>query len=96
MCRAVSEALEESRALGMSIGIEQGRSEGILLGKKEVLLQGKQEGLLQGKQEGKISERLQCIQKIMNNLKISASEAMTIWDIPINEQETINKLINQS
>ena len=76
MCIAVSEALEESRA----IGIEQGRNEGIML----------------GKQEGKISERLQCIQKIMNNLKISASEAMTILDIPITEQETINKLINQS
>ena len=70
---------EESRAFGMSIGIEQGRSE----------------GLLQGKQEGKEIERLQCIQKMMHNLKISANEAMTILDIPNNEQETIHKFLQK-
>lgn len=77
MCQAVSEAIAESKQQGILLG----RNEGIKLGKSE------------GRREGKISERVQCVIKMMNKLKMTSQEAMNVLDIPQDEQHVINDLL---
>ena len=79
MCQAVSEAIAESKQQGILLG----RNEGIKLGKSE------------GRREGKISERLQCVIKMMNKLKMTSQEATNVLDIPQDEQHVINELLNE-
>ena len=49
----------------------------------------------EGRREGKISERLQCVIKMMNKLKMTSQEAMNVLDIPQDEQHVINELLNE-
>ena len=65
----------------VSEAIAESKQQGILLGKNE------------GRREGKISERLQCVIKMMNKLKMTSQEAMNILDIPQDEQHVINDLL---
>ena len=81
MCQAVSEAIAESK------------QQGILLGRNEGIELGKSEGKREGRREGKISERVQCVIKMMNKLKMTSQEAMNILDIPQDEQHVINDLL---
>ena len=65
----------------VSEAIAESKQQGILLGRNE------------GRREGKISERLQCVIKMMNKLKMTSQEAMNILDIPQDEQHVINDLL---
>ena len=65
----------------VSEAIAESKQQGILLGRNE------------GRREGKISERLQCVIKMMNKLKMTSQEAMNILDIPQGEQHVINDLL---
>ena len=67
----------------VSEAIAESKQQGILLGKNE------------GRREGKISERLQCVIKMMNKLKMTSQEAMNVLDIPQDEQHVINELLNE-
>ena len=67
----------------VSEAIVESKQQGILLGKNE------------GRREGKISERLQCVIKMMNKLKMTSQEAMNVLDIPQDEQHVINELLNE-
>ena len=65
----------------VSEAIAESKQQGILLGRNE------------GRREGKISERVQCVIKMMNKLKMTSQEAMNILDIPQDEQHVINDLL---
>ena len=67
----------------VSEAIAESKQQGILLGRNE------------GRREGKISERLQCVIKMMNKLKMTSQEAMNVLDIPQDEQHVINELLNE-
>ena len=67
----------------VSEAIAESKQQGILLGRNE------------GRREGKISEKLQCIIKMMNKLKMTSQEAMNVLDIPQDEQHVINELLNE-
>ena len=40
-----------------------------------------------------MNERLQCVIKMMNKLKMTSQEAMNVLDIPQDEQRLINDLL---
>ena len=65
----------------------------------EAIAESKQQGILlgrnKGRREGKISERVQCVIKMMNKLKMTSQEAMNVLDIPQDEQHVINELLNE-
>ena len=65
----------------VSEAIAESKQQGILLGRNE------------GRSEGKISERLECVIKMMNKLKMTSQEAMNVLDIPQDEQRLINDLL---
>ena len=65
----------------VSEAIAESKQQGILLGRNE------------GRREGKISERLQCVIKMMNKLKMTSQEATNVLDIPQDEQHVINDLL---
>ena len=67
----------------VSEAIAESKQQGILLGRNE------------GRREGKISERLQCVIKMMNKLKMTSQEATNVLDIPQDEQHVINELLNE-
>ena len=65
----------------VSEAIAESKQQGILLGRNE------------GRREGKISEKLQCVIKMMNKLKMTSQEATNVLDIPQGEQHVINDLL---
>lgn len=71
----------------------QAVSEAIAESKQQGILLGRNEGIELGKSEGKMNERLQCVIKMMNKLKMTSQEAMNILDIPQDEQHVINDLL---
>ena len=73
----------------------QAVSEAIAESKQQGILLGRNEGIELGKSEGKMNERLQCVIKMMNKLKMTSQEAMNILDIPQDEQHVINELLNE-
>lgn len=73
----------------------QAVSEAIAESKQQGILLGRNEGIELGKSEGKMNERLQCVIKMMNKLKMTSQEAMNVLDIPQDEQHVINELLNE-
>ena len=71
----------------------QAVSEAIAESKQQGILLGRNEGIELGKSEGKMNERLQCVIKMMNKLKMTSQEAMNVLDIPQDEQRLINDLL---
>lgn len=71
----------------------QAVSEAIAESKQQGILLGRNEGIELGKSEGKMNERLQCVIKMMNKLKMTSQEATNVLDIPQDEQHVINDLL---
>ena len=81
MERTVSEMCNLSQGF-----IEEGRKQG--------LAQGIEQGIERGIEEGTDRERLQNIRSMMRKLKVTASEAMDIIEIPAEEQPKYLKLLS--
>ena len=81
MERTVSEMCNLSQGF-----IEEGRKQG--------LAQGIEQGIERGIEEGTDRERLQNIRSMMRKLKVTASEAMDIIEIPAEEQPRYLKLLS--
>ena len=81
MERTVSEMCNLSQGF-----IEEGRKQG--------LAQGIEQGIERGIEEGTDRERLQNIRSMMRNLKVTASEAKDIIEIPAEEQPKYLKLLS--
>ena len=81
MERTVSEMCNLSQGF-----IEEGRKQG--------LAQGIEQGIERGIEEGTDRERLQNIRSMMRKLKVTASEAMDIIEIPAVEQPKYLKLLS--
>ena len=81
MERTVSEMCNLSQGF-----IEEGRKQG--------LAQGIAQGIERGIEEGTDRERLQNIRSMMRKLKVTASEAMDIIEIPAEEQPKYLKLLS--
>ena len=81
MERTVSEMCNLSQGF-----IEEGRKQG--------LAQGIEQGIERGIEEGTDRERLQNIRSMMRKLKVTASEAMDIIEIPVEEQPKYLKLLS--
>ena len=56
--------------------------------------EGRKQGLAQGIEEGTDRERLQNIRSMMKKLKVTASEAMDIIEIPAEEQPKYLRLLS--
>ena len=78
--------IEEGRKQGLAQGIAQGIERGIE--------QGIERGIERGIEEGTDRERLQNIRSMMRKLKVTASEAMDIIEIPAEEQPKYLKLLS--
>ena len=63
-------------------------------GRKQGLAQGIEQGIERGIEEGTDRERLQNIRSMMRKLKVTASEAMDIIEIPAEEQPKYLKLLS--
>ena len=61
---------------------------------KEGIEQGIERGIERGIEEGTDRERLQNIRSMMRKLKVTASEAMDIIEIPAEEQPKYLKLLS--
>ena len=85
MERTVSEMCNLSQGF-----IEEGRKQGLAQG----IAQGIERGIEQGIEEGTDRERLQNIRSMMRKLKVTASEAMDIIEIPAEEQPKYLKLLS--
>ena len=85
MERTVSEMCNLSQGF-----IEEGRKQGLAQG----IEQGIERGIERGIEEGTDRERLQNIRSMMRKLKVTASEAMDIIEIPAEEQPKYLKLLS--
>ena len=85
MERTVSEMCNLSQGF-----IEEGRKQGLAQG----IAQGIERGIERGIEEGTDRERLQNIRSMMRKLKVTASEAMDIIEIPAEEQPKYLKLLS--
>ena len=82
MCNLSQGFIEEGRKQGLAQGIAQGIERGI------------EQGIERGIEEGTDRERLQNIRSMMRKLKVTASEAMDIIEIPAEEQPKYLKLLS--
>ncbi len=55
--------------------------------------EGKQEGRKEGRQDGKQEEKMNNIQILMKNLKLSVREAMDLLEVPKDERDKLMKLL---
>ena len=74
--------LAEGRAEGMTEGLAKGLNEGMAKGLNEGMAKGLNEGMAKGEER----ERLNTIRKLMKSLKMTASQAMALLEIPSSEQ----------
>ena len=62
-------------------------------GKQEGKREGRQEGRREGRQDGKQEEKMNNIQILMKNLKLSVREAMDLLEVPKDERDKLMKLL---
>jgi flagellar biosynthesis/type III secretory pathway protein FliH len=66
--------------------LAEGRAEGLTEGLAKGLNEGMAKGLNEGMAKGEERERLNTIRKLMKSLKMTASQAMALLEIPSSEQ----------
>ena len=59
----------------------------------DVFEEGKQEGKQEGRQDGKQEEKMNNIQILMKNLKLSVREAMDLLEVPKEDRDKLMKLL---
>ena len=78
------------RREGLKQGIEQGIKQGIEQG----IEQGIKQGIKQGIEQGVMQASLQNIKNLMENMNLSATQAMDVLQIPASEREKYTNLLH--
>ena len=82
------------RREGLKQGIEQGIKQGIEQGIEQGIKQGIEQGLEQGIEQGVMQASLQNIKNLMENMNLSATQAMDVLQIPASEREKYTNLLH--
>ena len=81
---------------GIEKGLEQGLEKGLEKGLRKGLLQGKAEGKREGMAEGKVEATLLHVRKLMQNIDVSAVDAMNMLDVEEDIRPTILHFLHLS
>ena len=81
---------------GHEKGLKEGHESGVKEGHEKGLKEGHESGVKEGLETGRIEGLLESIQNLMESLKMSDTEAMTVLKIPASEHEKYAEMMGAS